>query len=109
MSQPFSFPARLGRLTVKEQLERLVLQMYRSGTPYSEAVREFQKAFIIAVLRDLNGNQVRAAGKLHMHRNTLRRTLRELGVDIKALRVLRRRPPVSARLSAIRARKASTR
>jgi Fis family transcriptional regulator, factor for inversion stimulation protein len=82
---------------VKEQLERLVLQMYRSGTPYSEAVREFQKAFVIAVLRDLNGNQVKAAGKLRIHRNTLRRTIQELDVNIKALRVSRRRPPASAR------------
>jgi Fis family transcriptional regulator, factor for inversion stimulation protein len=82
---------------VKEQLDRLVQQMYRSGTPYSEAVREFQKAFIIVVLRDQNGNQVKAAGKLRIHRNTLRRTLQELNVNIKALRVLRRRPPMSAR------------
>jgi Fis family transcriptional regulator, factor for inversion stimulation protein len=93
---------------VKEQLERLVLQMYRSGTPYSEAVREFQKAFIITVLRDQNGNQVRAAGKLDMHRNTLRRNLQELDVDIKAVRVSRRRPPVSARPSAMGEKKAGS-
>jgi Fis family transcriptional regulator, factor for inversion stimulation protein len=82
---------------VKDQLEKLVLEMYRSGTPYSAAVREFQRAFIIAVLRDMNGNQVRAAGKLGMHRNTLRRNLQELDVDVKSLRVSRRRPPVSTR------------
>jgi len=82
---------------VKEQLEKLVLQMYGSGTPYSEAVREFQKAFIVAVLRDQNGNQVRAAEKLRIHRNTLRRTLQQLDVNIKTLRLSRRRPPVSAR------------
>jgi Fis family transcriptional regulator, factor for inversion stimulation protein len=93
---------------VKEQLERLVLQMYRSGTSYPEAVREFQKAFIITVLRDLNGNQVRAAEKLGVHRNTLHRTLHELDVDIKALRVLRRRPPVSARLSVVGEKRAGT-
>ncbi len=82
---------------MKEQLERLVRQMYRSGTPYSDAVRESQNAFVIAVLQDLNGNQVKAAEKLRMHRNTLRRTIQELDVNIKALRVSRRRPPVSAR------------
>jgi Fis family transcriptional regulator, factor for inversion stimulation protein len=87
---------------VKEQLERLVLQMYRSDTPYSEAVREFRKAFLIAVLRDANGNQVRAAGKLGMHRNTLRRNLQELDVDLKLLRVSRRWPPMSALPSAIK-------
>ena len=91
---------------MKEQLERLVLQMYRSGTPFPEAVREFQKAFITAVLRDLNGNQVRAARKLGMHRNTLRRNLQELDVDIKSVRVSRRRPPASARPPAMRDKKA---
>lgn len=82
---------------MKEQFEKLVLQMYRSGIRYSEAVREFQKVFIITVLREQKGNQVRAAQKLRMHRNTLRRTIRELEVDIELLRVTRRRPPLSAR------------
>lgn len=91
---------------MKEQLERLVLQMYRSGTSYCEAVEEFQKAFIVAVLRDKNGNQVKAAEALRIHRNTLRRTLQELGVNIKALGAHPRRPPVSARLSAVGEKKA---
>ena len=94
---------------MKEQLETVVMQMYRTGISYQAAVREFQKAFIIAVLRDLNGNQVRAAEKLGMHRNTLRRNLQELEVDIRALRVSRRRPPVSARLAAVGEKKAGTR
>jgi len=93
---------------VKEQLEKLVLQMYRSGTKYSEAVREFQKAFITAVLREFNGNQVKAARQLGMHRNTLRRNLLELDVDIKAVRLSRRRPPVSSGLSPLRDKKAAT-
>jgi DNA-binding NtrC family response regulator len=92
---------------VKEQLEKLVLQMYRSGTKYSEAVREFQKAFITAVLREMNGNQVRAADQLGVHRNTLRRNL-ELDVDIKGVRLSRRRPPVSSGLSPLRDKKAAT-
>ena len=91
---------------MKEQLEKLVLQMYRSGTSYSEAVREFQKVFIIAVLRDMNGNQVRVARQLGMHRNTLRRTLQEFGIDVKAVRLSRRRPPVSSGLSPLRDKKA---
>jgi DNA-binding NtrC family response regulator len=81
---------------MKEQLEKLVLQMCRSGMTYSEAITEFQKAFIVAVLRDQNGNQVKAAGRLGIHRNTLRRNLQEFDVNIKVLRVSRRRPPVSA-------------
>jgi hypothetical protein len=37
---------------VKEQLEKLVLEMYRSGIRYVEAVREFQRVFILTVLRE---------------------------------------------------------
>jgi Bacterial regulatory protein, Fis family len=63
---------------VKEQLESIVLQMYRAGVRCSEAVREFQKTFILTVLKDQRGNQCKAAEKLGVHRNTLRRTIREL-------------------------------
>jgi len=38
---------------------------------YTEAVREFRKAFIATVLRENNGNQSKAARELGMHRNTL--------------------------------------
>jgi Fis family transcriptional regulator, factor for inversion stimulation protein len=58
---------------VKDQLESLVLQMYKAGVRCSEAVREFQKVFILTVLKDQRGNQCRAAEKLGIHRNTLLR------------------------------------
>ena len=93
---------------MKEQLEKLVQGMYQSGIRYGEAVRQFQKTFIIVVLRDHKGNQIKAAGKLGMHRNTLRRTIKELEVDIKTVRVSRRRPPVSTGLSAVGQKKAGT-
>ena len=82
---------------MKEELERLVLQMYRSGLRYSDAVREFQRTFLATILRAENANQVRVAKRLGIHRNTLRRQIRELGMDIKALRVAHRRPPSSER------------
>ncbi|PYX32478.1 MAG: histidine kinase [Acidobacteria bacterium] len=83
---------------MKEELERVVLEMYRSGLRYSDAVREFQRTFLATVLRDENANQVRAAKKLGIHRNTLRRQIQELELDIKSLRVARRRPPLSERV-----------
>jgi Fis family transcriptional regulator, factor for inversion stimulation protein len=84
------------RLTMKEQLESVVLQMYKAGVGCSDAVREFQKAFILTVLKAHRGNQCKAAEKLGMHRNTLRRTIRELQIDIGSTRVSgRRRPPRS--------------
>jgi len=82
---------------VKEHLEQLVLQMYRSGLQYSEAVREFQRMFLATVLREVSANQVKAARKLGIHRNTLRRKIHELELDVKALRIGRRRPPLSER------------
>jgi Fis family transcriptional regulator, factor for inversion stimulation protein len=86
-----------GEFAVKEQLEKLVLQMYRSGIRYSEAVREFQSVFIITVLRDQKANQSRAAQKLGMHRNTLRRVIRKLELDIRLSRPSTRRPPLGER------------
>jgi DNA-binding NtrC family response regulator len=83
---------------VKQELERLVLQMYRNGLRYSDAVREFQRTFLATVLREENVNQVRAAKRLGIHRNTLRRQIHELELDIRSLRVARRRPPVSERV-----------
>jgi Fis family transcriptional regulator, factor for inversion stimulation protein len=81
---------------MKEELERVVLQMYRAGMRCSEAVREFQKRFILTVLEDHRGNQCRAAEKLGMHRNTLRRTIRELQIDIGPARATGKpRPPRS--------------
>ena len=80
---------------MKEQLEKLTLKMYRGGLRYSEAVREFQKTFLSVVLRDQDANQVKAAQKLKVHRNTLRRQIDELKIDLTELRHPPRRPPVS--------------
>jgi DNA-binding NtrC family response regulator len=80
---------------MKEQLEKLTLQMYQGGMGYSAAVREFQKAFLSVVLQENNANQVKASEKLRIHRNTLRRQIDELRLDLSTLRVARRRPPVS--------------
>ena len=82
---------------MKEQLEKFVLQMYRSGIRYSEAVREFQSIFILTVLREQRANQVRPARKLGMHRNTLRRMIRNFELDIRPLRPSTHRPPQSER------------
>ncbi len=46
---------------MKDQLESLVVQMYKSGILYSEAVREFKKRFIFTVLQENQGNQCKAA------------------------------------------------
>ena len=78
---------------MKVQLENLTRQMYRTGIKYPEAVREFQKTFILTVLQDQRANQCRAAARLGIHRNTLRRALHDLGLDIRLIRTAARRKP----------------
>ena len=90
---------------MKEQLEKLVLQMYKNGVRCSEVVREFQKAFAVTVLPEHNANQVKAAKRLSMHRNSLRRHITELEVDVETLRPSRR-PPLSERI--VREKKKAT-
>ena len=82
---------------MRDQLEALITQMYRSNILYSEAVREFKKKFILTVLQENKGNQCRAARELGMHRNTLSRTLTELKIDVRQLRDGTKRPPRSTR------------
>ena len=82
---------------MKDQLEALVQQMYKSNILYSEAVREFKKKFILTVLQENKGNQCRAARQLGMHRNTLSRTITELKLDVREFRDGGRRPPHAAR------------
>lgn len=84
---------------MKDQLEALVQQMYRSNILYSEAVREFKRRFIATVLEENKGNQCRAARELGMHRNTLSRTIDELKIDVREFRDGVRRPPRAARLA----------
>ena len=82
---------------MKDQLEALIMQMYKSNILYSEAVREFKKRFILTVLEENNGNQCKASRELGMHRNTLGRTMQELKIDVRQIRGGGRRPPRSAR------------
>jgi Fis family transcriptional regulator len=89
------------RGVVKDQLEALIMQMYKSGITYPEAVCEFKKRFILTVLEDSKGNQCKAARKLGMHRNTLSRTITELKLDAKGLRTGTRRPPRSTHNASI--------
>ena len=84
---------------MKDELENLTRQMYRSGIKYPEAVRAFQRTFILTVLQDQGANQCRAAARLGVHRNTLRRTLHDLGLDIQLIRTAARRKPPRSTLS----------
>jgi Fis family transcriptional regulator len=88
---------------MRNELDTLISQVHKGGILYTEAVREFRKAFIATVLRENRGNQSKAARELRMHRNTLTRTASALRLDVRALRSGSRRPPGRApSLSAVR-------
>jgi Fis family transcriptional regulator, factor for inversion stimulation protein len=82
---------------VRRELDSLVTQMHSSGTRYEDAVREFKKQFLREVLIAHRGNQCKAAEELGMHRNTLSRTMSELGLDLAEVRAGLKRPPRSER------------
>ncbi len=89
---------------VRRELDSLVTQMHSSGVRYEEAVREFKRQYLREVLIAHRGNQCKAAEELGMHRNTLSRTMADLGLDLADVRAGLKRPPRSERpvFSAVR-------
>lgn len=83
---------------MKRELDSLVTQMHSSGIRYEEAVREFKKQYLREVLVANRGNQCKAAEELGIHRNTLSRTMAELGLSLAEVRAGLKRPPRSERL-----------
>lgn len=56
---------------MKSRLEALVTEMVERGILFEDAVEEFEKHFILSVLKRTNGNLSKAAEELRLHRNTL--------------------------------------
>ena len=82
---------------MKRELDSLVTQMHSSGMGYEEAVREFKKQYLREVLVAHRGNQCKAAEEMGMHRNTLSRTMADLGLHLAEVRATLKRPPRSER------------
>jgi Fis family transcriptional regulator len=84
-------------VNVRRDLDILVTQMHSSGLRYDDAVREFKKQYLREVLVAHRGNQCKAAEELGMHRNTLSRTMADLGLSLAEVRSDLKRPPRSER------------
>src|SRR6202451_948825 len=82
---------------VRRELDSLVKQMHSSGIGYDDAVREFKRQYLREVLVANRGNQCKAAEELGIHRNTLSRTMAELGISLAEVRAGLKRPPRSER------------
>jgi Fis family transcriptional regulator, factor for inversion stimulation protein len=65
---------------VHKLLDELVTRMVEKGIQYEDALREFDRRFIVEVVDKTDGNLSKAADTLGMHRNTLARKIKELKI-----------------------------
>jgi Fis family transcriptional regulator, factor for inversion stimulation protein len=61
-------------------LDELITKMVEKGIHYEDALREFDRRFIVEVVDKSNGNLCKAADVLGVHRNTLARKIKELKI-----------------------------
>ena len=59
------------RPRLKDRIELLCTEMVDKGILFSEAMGQFERCFIAEVLRRNDGNLIRTAARLGIHRNTL--------------------------------------
>lgn len=62
---------------MKAELEALVEKMIANKILFEEALKEFEKHFILRVVARHNNNLSKAAEELGIHRNTLTKRLQE--------------------------------
>jgi len=73
-------PKKTRKAPLKKRMETLVAEMVSKGIQLPEAHEQLEKLFLIQVMQNADGNQSRAAARLHVHRNTLRRKLQTHGL-----------------------------
>jgi Fis family transcriptional regulator, factor for inversion stimulation protein len=69
---------------ISDRLERLVEEMVDRGVQFDDAVREFEKRFIVRVLGKADGSLTKTADVLGIHRNTLTRKMGEYKIKRRA-------------------------
>ena len=69
---------------ISDRLERLVEEMVEKGVRFEDAVREFERRFIIRVLNGSDGSLTKTADALDIHRNTLTRKMTEYKIKKRA-------------------------
>jgi DNA-binding NtrC family response regulator len=62
---------------IADALKALIEEMVDKGVHFDDAVREFEKRFIVRVLGKCDGSLTKTADCLGMHRNTLTRKMGE--------------------------------
>jgi Fis family transcriptional regulator len=69
---------------ISDRLERLVEEMVDKGVRFDDAVREFEKRFIVRVLGKADGSLIKTADVLGIHRNTLTRKMGQYKIKRRA-------------------------
>ena len=91
---------------MKSRLEALVAEMVERGILFEDAVEEFEKHFILSVLKRTNGNLSKAAEELRIHRNTLSKKVEKFYQNGHMLGARHRRPRAKhATVNAARSKK----
>jgi len=91
---------------MKSRLEALVAEMVERGILFEDAVAEFEKHFILSVLKRTNGNLSKAAEELRIHRNTLSKKVEKFYQNGHMLGARHRRPRAKhAAVTAARSKK----
>lgn len=69
------------RKNLNGRLVQLIDELVEKGLTLNQGTREFEKQYILATLRQNDGNLSRAARSLGVHRNTLRNKVGNLGIE----------------------------
>jgi Fis family transcriptional regulator, factor for inversion stimulation protein len=96
-------------MLIKSKLEDLVTEMVERGILFEDAVEEFEKHFILSVLKRTNGNLSKAAEELRIHRNTLSKRVEKYYQNGHMAGARHRRPRAQSSNRAARAAKAVSR
>jgi len=75
------------------QIDRLVTHLVRQGVTLAQARRSFERQFVLAALRQNDGNISRSASHIGLHRNTLRNKVAALRIRAADYRRLRTKTP----------------
>lgn len=85
---------------MKSRLEALVAEMVERGILFEDAVAEFEKHFILSVLKHTNGNLSKAAEELRIHRNTLSKKVEKFYQNGQMIGARHRRPRARSAVAA---------
>jgi DNA-binding NtrC family response regulator len=96
-------------MLLKSKLEDLVTEMVERGILFEDAVEEFEKHFILSVLKRTNGNLSKAAEELRIHRNTLSKRVEKYYQNGHMAGARHRRPRAQSSARPARPAKAGTR